>query len=424
MRMRLSPLVKIAFTANLFEWYAFSLTIFMATEIGRQFFPVKDDKTALTLSFAVFASSYLARPFGSVFFGVLGNRRGTGAALMLSMMGMAVPAALIGFLPTYHTAGYFATVALVCLKLLQGFAAGGETPLSGYFVSLNAAGKNRGLYGALAAVSGFLGMLLASGVVFVVPYGVSRLSTLTDGRVSLWLTDSWRWPFLLSIPLSIWIYSIRSSIYVGRDESIDRRLCKRSVSPLIKAAALVAFMEVCIYTGFIWLPNYLQTYLGVSSFDARLTNVIALMFFSSSVVAIGYASRWVEPSHFMLIGIVCLIFGSYPLFHFLQAGFAQLLLAQAIFAVSTGCLVGVIFVILSDLFKDNWRNFGMATTYSISTAIFGGTAPIVSTYLIKIMHSLMAPAIYIMLMGMLAAPAAYSVFLDRNRRNGASVELS
>src|ERR1700691_2718227 len=87
MRLRLSPLLRIPLTADLFEWYEFSLTAFMALEISRLFFPATSEKTALMLSFSVFASSYLARPFGSVFFGVLGNRRGAGAALKLSMIG-------------------------------------------------------------------------------------------------------------------------------------------------------------------------------------------------------------------------------------------------------------------------------------------------------------------------------------------------
>lgn len=340
------------------------------------------------------------------------------------MMGMLLPASLIGLLPTFEAAGYFATGLLICLKLLQGFAAGGETPLSGYFVSLNAVGKNRGPYGALVAISGFLGMLLASGVVFAVPYCVALLSTLRDGRGASYLIDSWRWPFLLSIPLSVWIYSIRSSIGAERSESIDRSQCRRSVFPLIKAVALVAFIEVCIYIEFIWLPSYLNVYLGVSDFDARLTNIIALIVFSLSMLAAGYASRWIEFSYFMLIGIVTSICGSYPLFLVLQQGdFMALLSVQATFAISTGCMVGVIFVILSDLFKDNWQNLGMATTYSISTAIFGGTAPIVSAYLIRTTHSLTAPALYIMSIGMLAAPAAYSIFLHRNKRRCSSVQV-
>lgn len=67
MRSKSDQTLKIALTANLFEWYEFSLTAFMALEIGRLFFPDANEKTALISSFSVFASSYLARPIGSIF---------------------------------------------------------------------------------------------------------------------------------------------------------------------------------------------------------------------------------------------------------------------------------------------------------------------------------------------------------------------
>lgn len=416
MRSRFDSMAKIAFTANLFEWYAFSLTAFMAVEIGRLFFPVESERAALLLSFSVFAGSYLARPFGSVLFGILGNRYGTATALKLSMVGMAVPASLIAFLPTYETAGYLATAALVTLKVLQGFAAGGETPLSGYFVSLNAKDERRGLYCALVVISNFLGMLLASGVVFVLPYCAAMLSWLLGERAAGYSTETWRWPFLLCIPLSLWIYSLRASIVAVAGERVGKATEARSVSPLIRALVLVAFMEVCIYTVFVWLPSYLQTYLGVPGFDARSTNVIALLIFCGSMLLAGYAARRIHASHLVLIGVGSLVCSSYPLFTLFQRGdWFSLLFAQTVFAVELGCVVGVIFIVLADLFKDNWRSFGMATTYSTSTAIFGGTAPIVATYLIKTSHLVTAPALYIIVFGVVALPVAYGISMRRRK---------
>lgn len=416
LRFRFNPLLRIALTANLFEWYEFSLTAFMALEIGRLFFPAANDKTALMLSFSVFASSYLARPFGSVFFGVLGNRFGAGTALRLSMIGMAIPASLIAFLPTYQTAGYLATGLLIALKILQGFAAGGELPLSGYFVSLNVVDKNRGLYCAVVVASGFVGMLLASGIVLALPYCSAMLQRLPAAAHGGYLTEVWRWPFLLCIPLSLWIYSLRSSISTKPGNQAHRAWHARPLPPLIQAIVLVAFMEAHLYTAFVWLPGYLRTYLGVSSFDAHSTNVITLVIFSLSMVAAGFATRWIDAPRLALFGIVSLVCSSYPLFAFLQRGdFLTLLLVQTAFAVMAGCLVGVIFVVLPDLFKDNWRSFGMVTTYSLATAVFGGTAPVVGAYLIKVTHLLTAPALYITAMGVLAAPVAYSICVKQRR---------
>jgi MHS family proline/betaine transporter-like MFS transporter len=416
MPLRFDPLFKIAFTASLFEWYGFSLTIFMALEIRKIFFPTTDDKSALLLSFSVFASSYLARPLGSIAFGILGNKYGASTALRVSMIGMTAPASLIAFLPTYQTAGYLATGGFISLKILQGFSAGGEMPLSGYFVSLNAADKHRGIYSSVVVASGFLGMLLASGAVLALPYCAKTLSWLLNEPADHYQREFWRLPFLLCIPLSLWIYSLRSSFAIGQKYSTAQTVSSKPIAPLIQSLVLTAFMEAVIYAVFIWLPNYLQSYLAVSSFDARMTNVITLGIFSLSLLGAGYVARWLDASHLVLAGIVSLTFSSYPLFLALtHGGFLPLLLAQAAFAVMTGCLVGVIFVVLSDLFRENWQCLGMTSTYSIATAIFGGTAPIVSSQLIEMTQLLTAPALYITALGFLAFPVAYRICLSRQR---------
>jgi MHS family proline/betaine transporter-like MFS transporter len=368
------------------------------------------------LSFAVFASSYLARPIGSVFFGILGDRYGTASALKVSMLGMSIPAALIAFLPTYQTAGYLATGLLLVLKMIQGFCAGGEMPLSGYFVSLNTANKDRGLYCALVVVSGFLGMMLASATIFCLRDYTDITSRSSTRVVAEFLIEPWRWPFLLCIPLSVLIYLMRSSIYVKPAHPINRASSVRPALPLIQAFILVAFMEIVIYSIFIWMPSYLINYLEVTSFDANLSNVITLVIFSMSMVGVGYAARFIDPSKFVFIGAASLACSSYPLFEILQSGdFFTLMLVQAAFAIMAGCMVGVIFIVLPDLFKNNWGSFGMASTYSIATAIFGGTAPMVCAYLIEMTHVVTAPSFYIFATGLLATPVAYGI--SRAKRN-------
>jgi MFS transporter, MHS family, proline/betaine transporter len=425
-RSKFDPTLKIALTANLFEWYEFSLTAFMALEIGRLFFPPASDQTALALSFLIFATSYLARPVGSVCFGLLGNRFGVGAALRLSMLGMAIPASLVALLPTYRTAGYAATLLLLILKLLQGFCAGGEMPLSGYFVSLNASARNRGLYCALVVVSGFIGMLLASGTLFLLPRFAGLLPAQPEGVLGRFVAETWRWPFLLCIPISAGVYALRASIKTGASEAAHARPARhdRPLGPLLQAFVLVAFMEIVIYTVFVWMPGYLHTYLGVPTADARASNVITLLAFSVAMVGAGWSARFIPASGLVLGGVVSTVLFSYPLFDLLRSGvYASILLAQLGFAVTAGCIVGVIFVILPDLFRHNWGSFGMASTYSLATALFGGTAPLVCAYLIDVTHLTSAPALYIVATGVLAMPVAYRMYAATRReaRLGLSV---
>jgi MHS family proline/betaine transporter-like MFS transporter len=260
-------------------------------------------------------------------------------------------------------------------------------------------------------------MLLASAVVCALPYCATLVSQLL-GKTSMgYLAESWRWPFLLCIPLSLWIYSLRSSLSLMPSDQtkVHRVLRKKPIALLLQAFVLVAFMEVFIYAVLIWLPSYLHSYVGVSSFDARLTNVMTLLIFSLAMIGAGYATRWMDASKFVLIGVGSLVFFSYPLFMLLQSGdFLVLLLTQISFAIMAGCLVGVIFVVLPDLFKDNWQSLGMTVSYSLPTAVFGGTAPLVCAYLIEVTHLLTAPALYIIAFGLFALPVAYHLSL-KNR---------
>lgn len=417
----MNPILKVAFTANLFEWYEFSLTAFMALEIGRLFFPATDDKAALMLSFSVFASSYLARPVGSVFFGYFSHTRGTGSALKWSMVGMAVPAALIAFLPTYESVGSVATALLLGLKIIQGFCAGGELPLTGYFVSLNTPQKYRGVYCAVSVASGFFGMLLASGVVLVLPHATSLLSPYNSMVPANYIPDAWRWPFLICIPLSVFVYLIRASINDGQRRRTRALPRQRPMVPLLQAFSLVAFMEIVIYALFVWMPAYLHAYLGVSESDAGTTNTIALFVFSISMIGVGYLARFVDSTILVFTGMSLISVACMPLFIALQnASLLTLISVQVAFGILASCVVGVIFVVLPDLFRDNWGSFGMVVTYSVATAMFGGTAPIVCAYLINATQLLTAPALYILVAGMVATPVAYNLMRRRGRWQTAS----
>lgn len=90
------------------------------------FFPGNDPTAALLASLAVFASAYLMRPIGGIFFGRLGDRHGRKRALLVSVLLMGVGSLLMAFLPTYASAGIVAPILLVLARLVQGFSAGGE----------------------------------------------------------------------------------------------------------------------------------------------------------------------------------------------------------------------------------------------------------------------------------------------------------
>jgi MHS family proline/betaine transporter-like MFS transporter len=203
MDRRHRELLKIGLLANSFEWYEYSIFGFLAGLMGQLFFESTYPIIDLIKGWTLFTTSYLARPLGALFFGLLGHRVGHGKALQFSLLLMAIPTACIGFLPTYSQAGWTGVYLLISLRLIQGFAAGGELPNSGCYVFEMANPQYRSLLSSALVASGPIGMLLGSLVTTLLMHYFTPLELAT------W---AWRLPFLLSIPLTCFIAYIRYTI--------------------------------------------------------------------------------------------------------------------------------------------------------------------------------------------------------------------
>src|SRR5262245_35500235 len=111
---------------TVFEWYDFYLYGSLAVFFGAKFFPPGNETAQLLASLATFGAGFGVRPLGAIVFGYLGDLVGRKYTFLITMATMGASTALVGLLPTYATAGLFATFALVLLRLLQGLALGGE----------------------------------------------------------------------------------------------------------------------------------------------------------------------------------------------------------------------------------------------------------------------------------------------------------
>jgi predicted MFS family arabinose efflux permease len=105
---------------NVLEWYDFAIYGYFAATIGRQFFPREDTVTQLLSAFGVFAIGYLMRPLGGVLVGHIGDTFGRRAALIFSVVAMAIPTFLMGLLPGYQTIGVLAPIGLTLLRVVRG----------------------------------------------------------------------------------------------------------------------------------------------------------------------------------------------------------------------------------------------------------------------------------------------------------------
>ncbi len=397
-------LFQISFTTNVFEIYDFLLSGYMAVIIGHLFFKTNSDHMAAVLSFAIFASSFIMRVVGGVFWGHFGDKYGSGLATRYSMLIMAAPSCLIGFLPTYNTMGYVSTFLLLILRLVQGFGAGGQVPTNFCYVYERTEDtKYSRLFCSLAASGGWVGSLLASLVTFLL------YACFTEKAIYDW---AWRIAFLISIPMFLIIFHFRKNIEtthcrVDTAEKFDW-VCKEFVLSFIKCFLLLSFMHVCFYMLFVWMPTYLESGLKVAHNVARGSNVVSLIVATFCVITWGYFGKYVNYKKMMLLSTALLIVFSYPLFILLHnASFVMLIAVGVFFAIMYTPLEGNYIFAVGRSFNSKFRNRGYALSWTLSIAIFGGTTPLICSYFTHLLNFTLFPVVYLILFALITLPAVY-----------------
>ena len=192
-----------AFLGGALEYYDFFIYATAASLIfSRIFFPSGDPTIALLASFATFGVAYVARPFGAVVFGHLGDKIGRKNTLVLTLVLMGSATFLIGVLPDFNSAGYWAPALLVVLRLMQGLSAGAETAGASALSTEEAPEGRRGFFASFAMSGISAGIVLAS-LAFLPVAAMGEADRLSWG---------WRIPFWLSLVVLIVAYMVRRSL--------------------------------------------------------------------------------------------------------------------------------------------------------------------------------------------------------------------
>jgi MFS family permease len=192
-----------AFLGGALEYYDFFIYATAASLIfSKIFFPSGDPTIALLASFATFGVAYVARPFGAVVFGHLGDKIGRKNTLVMTLVLMGSATFLIGVLPDFNTAGYWAPALLVLLRLMQGLSAGAETAGASALSTEEAPEGRRGFFASFAMSGISAGIVLAS-LAFLPVAAMSEAERLAWG---------WRIPFWLSILVLFVAYMVRRSL--------------------------------------------------------------------------------------------------------------------------------------------------------------------------------------------------------------------
>lgn len=379
------------------EFYDFTLYGLSAVIFAKLFFPEGDPLTGLLIIFATFGVAFVVRPLGGLFFGALGDKIGRRRTLAITLFLVGGATTLIGLLPTFDQIGWFAPLLLVLCRLAQGFSAGGESVGGPSFVFEHAPVARRGLWINITLAATALPSVVAGALI------LSLSSILSDASFDSW---GWRIPFLLALPLSafgVWIRSQteESQLFKEADKEKTKEFSpiKEAFTENLGRMLQVIFVMGLTAMGFYFLSAYFVTYIqtagDLSREQALLTNALAMATYAILLPIGGIIGDRVGRKPMLIVGAAVLAVISIPAFTLVTSGNLGLaLLGQAIFVVGLCLYGGGCYTFFVEIFTTRTRFTSAAISYNLSYAIFGGTAPLMGTWLVGSTEVNSAPGYY------------------------------
>ncbi|MDZ7856034.1 MFS transporter [Sphaerotilus sp.] len=309
---------------TIFEWYDFYLYGALAAIIAKQFFTALDPTSAFIFALLAFAAGFIVRPIGAVIFGGLGDMVGRKYTFLATIILMGVSTALVAVLPTYSTAGAFAPIALVVLRMLQGLALGGEYGGAAIYVAEHAPQNRRGAYTAWVQTTATVGLLLSLVVI------LATRSVLGEAQFAEW---GWRIPFALSavmLGVSLWIRMSMSESPAFRKMQEEGKTSKAPLAEcfgqwknlkiiLLALFGLVAGQAVVWYTGQFYALFFLTGVLKVEPNTASILIAIALLIGTPFFVVFGTLSDRIGRKPIIMAGLLIACVAYFPLFKMLTS---------------------------------------------------------------------------------------------------------
>jgi MFS family permease len=379
-------------SGTMIEWYDFYLYGSLAVFFSTLFFPKGNDAAAFLASLATFGAGFAVRPFGAVIFGRVGDLVGRKYAFLVTLTIMGLSTTLVGLLPTYEKVGILAPVLLVCLRLLQGLALGGEYGGAATYVAEHSPDNKRGYLTSYIQTTATIGFFLALAVI-----GVTR-QWMGDAKFRAW---GWRVPFLISAILVIISIYIRlklkeSPLYArlkdqGKSSSAPLRDSFTSGKNwkliLLALFGATAGEAVVWYTGQFYALFFLQTICKVPWQTAYTVVGLSLLIGTPFFLVFGAWSDKIGRLKIMCWGCLLAAVTYYPLYtgmkHFSNPiNTPMLTLLVVIQVIYVTMVYGPIAAFLVELFPAKIRYTSMSLPYHIGNGWFGGFMPLIATAIV------------------------------------------
>ncbi|OBI89754.1 MFS transporter [Mycobacterium sp. 1245805.9] len=388
-RRRLRIVVAASLLGTTVEWYDFFL---YATAAGlvfsKVFFPNETSLVGTLLAFATFAVGFVMRPIGGLVFGHIGDRIGRKRSLALTMLIMGVATALIGVLPTAAQIGAWAPVLLLTLRILQGFALGGEWAGAVLLAVEHSPADRRGRFGAIPQVGLALGLALGTGIFafLQIALGPSRF-----------LAYGWRIGFLLSLVLVAIGIVVRLRV---EETPAFRELADLEATSTVPVREIVReprsrrntllgllsrWAEGSAFnTWGVFAISYATGALGFNKVSVLVVVTVAALLMAALLPVSGILADRFGPRRVYLVGVACyglLAFPAFALFgtkNLLLFGLAMVV----VFGVVHALFYGAQGTLYSSLYPTATRYTGLSFVYQVSGVYASGVTPMILTALI------------------------------------------
>ncbi|MFC8347326.1 MFS transporter [Streptomyces sp. NPDC057280] len=424
----LKRIVAASLIGTTIEWYDFFLYGSAAALVfNKLFFPDSDPLVGTLLSFLTYAVGFAARPLGALVFGHYGDRLGRKKLLVLSLLLMGGATFAIGLLPTHATVGSAAPVLLTALRLVQGFALGGEWGGAVLLVSEHGDARRRGFWASWPQTGAPAGQLLATGVLSLLT------AVLSDSAFTSW---GWRIPFLLSgvlVMVGLWIrLSVdESPVFKQALAQAEARRAEQDTGaeklPLVSVlrhhwrdvlvamgARMAENISYYVITAFILV--YATTAADVSKQTALNAVLIASAVHFAVIPLWGALSDRIGRRPVYLLGAAGIGLWMFPFFSLIDTGdFGNLILAITVGLVLHGAMYAPQAAFFAEMFATRMRYSGASIGAQFASVAAGAPAPLIATALLDDYDSSTPIALYVIAAAVLTLIAVGVAKETRNR---------
>ena len=437
----ISKVIAASAVGTMIEWYDFYIFGSLAAYLAPKFYPPGNDLFAYIAYLATFAVGFVVRPFGALFFGRIGDLIGRKYAFIVTLIIMGGATAVVGLLPTFATAGWFAPITLIGLRVLQGLALGGEYGGAAVYVAEHVPDHKRGFYTSFIQITATLGLFVSLAVI------LGTQASMTPDAFKAW---GWRVPFLASLLLVAISLYIRMKMKESPIFSQIKSAGMTSAQPLVDAftkadnlkRVLVSLLGATAGQGVVWYTGqffalfFLQSILKLNAKTANYAVAIALLIGMPLFVVFGALSDKIGRKKIMMAGCLLAVLTYIPIYHALEravgtnvvtvsatknkvTGATQLtpmttgpdgklvpakeaanpnfwmIVALVLIQVVYVCMVyGPIAAYLVEAFPAKIRYTSLSLPYHIGNGVFGGMVPLTGLWVIAATGNIYAGLYY------------------------------